>query len=59
MRRSKNPLKKRRGIIVKDKTSLSCIWQLRLFGRDFIFGWIKITEAAELGEDNANILLKR
>jgi len=42
----------------KDKTNLSCIWQIRLFGRDWLFGYIKIAEAAEnaeqFGAENTN-----
>lgn len=44
-------------MINKQKTPISCIWQLRLFGRDFIWGYINIAEAADLGEDNSNIVL--
>ena len=45
--------------IIKQKTPLSCIWQIRFFGRDWMFGYIKIAEATDVGEDNANIILKR
>ena len=44
---------------MKSKTPLSCIWQFRLFGVDFIFGYMKISEAAEIGDENANIVLER
>lgn len=45
--------------IVKQKTPISCMWQIRLFSIDFLWGYMKIKEAAEMGEDNANIVLKR
>lgn len=44
---------------MKQTTPISCIWQFRLFGIDFIFGYMKISEAADLGEENANIVLEK
>lgn len=45
--------------ISKQKTSLSCMWDIHLFGRNWLFGYLKVNEAEEMGEDNANIILNR
>lgn len=46
-----------------DKTPLSWVCQFRAFGRDFIFGYIKIAEAVDIAEssdeESANIILHR
>lgn len=45
--------------VLKQKTPISCIWQIRLFGVDFLWGYMKIAEVADMGDENANIVLKR
>jgi hypothetical protein len=46
-----------------DKTPFSWMAQFRLFGIDFIFGYMKIKEAAETAEDSSaddvNLIMKR
>lgn len=55
------PTKSKRFYVKVDKTPLSRIYQMRLFGRDFIFGWMNINEAAEIGDLGAdpNDILER
>ncbi len=45
--------------IIKQKTPLSCIWQIRLFGIDYLCGYVRIKDVADYGVDNANILETR
>lgn len=41
------------------KTPLSFMFVFRFFGYDFLFGYIKIREAVEMGDENANIVMER
>jgi hypothetical protein len=36
----------------KSKTPLSSLWQIRLFGRDWLFGCIKMAEAIDIAEES-------
>lgn len=46
-----------------DKTPFSWVAQFRLFGVDFLFGYMKIKEAAETDEDSSaedvNLIMER
>lgn len=51
----------KRFYIKVDKTPLSRMYQMRLFGVDFLAGYLKIGEAAKIGDLGAdpNDILKR
>jgi len=49
--------------LTKQTTPLSSVWQFRIFGYDFVWGYIKIKEATEIarygGEDAVNDVMAR